>query len=689
MSRLPNLQRMFAFIVIIAAMAGCLAYWRDTETTLAADRARAGERVEQQALLTSQAADQALDRLMDGFDLAAKQLRASWLTNRAAFDGAAQEVIRHYPEGAITHVLVLDAQGNLAYSSSDSETWLYFGDRDYFRAQSGSRNDWLYVSPPLAARLTSGWVVALSRPIIIDRAFRGMIVLSLRPAYVADTFAALRRNQDDVVDIAHADGRLFSRPEQKLAPSDEGRLTDNPAFAPAAPRRGVYRDAPSGRVLGWTHSGRWPLISIAALDETPARQALEAHERQSRREAAGACLAIMALATAVAGLLLVGAQRQRLLQDSRNSQMAAAERYRSLLRTASDGIHVMDRNGRLREASQSFLDMLGYSREESAGLSVYDWDVHFSAAEIEAFLASACSPIDGGGMRQFRVRTRHRRRDGAVIDVEVNLSSVVVDGQTCLYASARDITQQVAMEQELRRSNAELEQFAYVVSHDLRQPLRAVTSYLALLKRELGDNLSDDAHEFIGFASDGARRMDELIRSLLEYSRIGRLEAPFDNVALDEVTASAALMLSDSIADVGGTITVQSPLPTIRGDHSELLRLFENLLGNAQKYRAPDRPLRIAIGCDENGGEWRVWVRDNGVGIPPKDHERIFGIFQRLVGREIEGAGIGLSVCRKIAEHHGGRIWVESAPGQGSVFIIAFPRPEAAAAPQAPTALAA
>ena len=248
------------------------------------------------------------------------------------------------------------------------------------------------------------------------------------------------------------------------------------------------------------------------------------------------------------------------------------------------------------------------------------------------------------------------------------LSSIVVD----VTERNRFEAELAAKTVELERSNADLEQFAYVASHDLRQPLRMVASYVTLLKRSLAGKLSRDEEEFMGFAVDGAKHMEALILGLLEYSRAGRGQDARRPVDLNQVVATAATNLGIS-ANPDVALSVAS-LPTITGVEGELVRLFQNLMGNAIKYRHPDRPLLLDLGCRSEGAEWVVWVQDNGIGIEAQHFDRIFKMFQRLHAEaQIEGTGIGLAICRKIARSHGGRIWVESEPDHGSRFSVAFP----------------
>jgi NO-binding membrane sensor protein with MHYT domain/nitrogen-specific signal transduction histidine kinase len=227
--------------------------------------------------------------------------------------------------------------------------------------------------------------------------------------------------------------------------------------------------------------------------------------------------------------------------------------------------------------------------------------------------------------------------------------------------------------EELGRSNAELEQFAYVASHDLQEPLRMVASYTQLLARRYRGKLDNEADEFIGFAVDGATRMQTLIRDLLSYSRVmtqGHSLQPADaTVACD----MARRNLQKSIEESGATVSV-GPLPTVRADVTQLTQLFQNLIGNALKYRNERAP-RIRVDAKAGDQEWLFSVQDNGIGIESQYFERIFQMFQRLHTRDkYSGTGIGLAICRRIVERHGGKIWVESEPGQGSTFHFAIPR---------------
>jgi PAS domain S-box-containing protein len=224
----------------------------------------------------------------------------------------------------------------------------------------------------------------------------------------------------------------------------------------------------------------------------------------------------------------------------------------------------------------------------------------------------------------------------------------------------------------LERSNQELRQFAYVASHDLQEPLRMVGSYLQLLERRYKDRLDGPALEFIAFAVDGATRMKQLINDLLEYSRVERSDRELAQTESSRPVSEALANLAASIKEAGAEVSVED-LPRIRADHVQLRQLFQNLIGNAVKFRGP-RPSRVRVRAQRSGPEWIFAVEDNGIGIEPRFYDRIFEVFQRLHSREeYPGTGIGLAICKKIVERHGGRIWVESRAGEGTTFFFTLP----------------
>ncbi len=237
----------------------------------------------------------------------------------------------------------------------------------------------------------------------------------------------------------------------------------------------------------------------------------------------------------------------------------------------------------------------------------------------------------------------------------------------------QDITEQKRAEQKLERTNANLEEFAYVTSHDLQEPLRAMASYSQLLEKRYKDKLDQDAKDFIGFIVEAADRMQTLIADLLAYSRAGRKGLKMSRVNCNEVVRGVTEGLSQAIEDAGATVSYED-LPAVAGAEVAFTQVFQNLIGNALKFHGPQPP-EIRIAATRGYNEWIFSVSDNGIGMEPKYAEKIFKVFQRLHSRsEYDGTGIGLSICRKIVENWGGRIWVESEPGRGSTFYFTVPK---------------
>jgi signal transduction histidine kinase len=298
------------------------------------------------------------------------------------------------------------------------------------------------------------------------------------------------------------------------------------------------------------------------------------------------------------------------------------------------------------------------------------------SAALDAALGGAC---EGRVVEDIRfIRTDGAERVGQ-FRAEVAFAADGLPERVDI--TIQDITDRKQMEQkldalvlELRRSNEELEQFAYVASHDLRQPLRTVRSYMTLIEESLDDKLDGETREFMDFIRDGVRRMDALITDLLAYSRVGRAstDQPVDSGRAADL---AVMDLQGEIDEANAHVTMPGKMPVVLGDAGELARLFQNLIGNAVKYRNPDCRPEVVVGVADHGEAWEFTVADNGIGIPAEHAERVFGIFQRLHARdEYEGTGIGLAICRKVVERQGGRIWVEPNPKGGTIFHFTWPK---------------
>ena len=287
----------------------------------------------------------------------------------------------------------------------------------------------------------------------------------------------------------------------------------------------------------------------------------------------------------------------------------------------------------------------------------------------------------------------HLRQDGSTFEASVRLTRISEQGQDALLATVRDISQRKALEhqvavmvKQLQASNEDLEQFAYVASHDLTEPLRVIASFLELLQQRYADTLDDKANQYIDFAVDGAGRMKQLLDGLLKLSRVGtrgKEMRPLDaDVALDRAMSN----LSSTVQEQGAEVT-REPLPRVEGDETQLTQLFQNLVGNAIKFQPPGGSARVHVASRRDGDLVEFSVSDNGIGVPPEHAGKIFELFKRLhVRKKYDGSGIGLSICKKIVERHGGAIWLESTPGEGTVFRFTLPGEPESGTPAAPDA---
>jgi len=352
--------------------------------------------------------------------------------------------------------------------------------------------------------------------------------------------------------------------------------------------------------------------------------------------------------------------------------------------TMADGIVIVGLDEKVIDCNEAILRLTQRSREEIIGKPSADLlapEFRSQIPDARKFLVGSILTRTMPGLREkggVRTDSQLLRKNGESVDIEANISVIedAVGQPGALLIVARDVTERKKMEQQLnstladlQRSNAELEQFAYIASHDLQEPLRMIASYIQLIEEDYKEKLDADADQYIAFAVEGAKRMQTLIEDLLAYSRVGTRGEPLMPTSMKSALSEAIANLEVAIEESHAVVT-HDQLPTVLGDESQLIQLFQNLVGNAIKFKSDDAPA-IHVGVEETKDDWVFSVRDNGIGIDMKYAERIFTVFQRLHSREeYAGTGIGLAVVKKIVERHGGRIWVESTPAKGSTFYF-------------------
>jgi len=582
-------------------------------------------------------------------------------------------------------------------------------DRQHFQfQQTHFAENRLYIGPPVEDPIRRRPVIFLSRPILgADGGLVGTVSTAAPPDFVTDALAATLR-PEGTSGVFFTDGRVMKRLPDDGYPN--ASMAETPVFK--AYQRGepfadvVGRMDATRRVVGFAPVPGYPLVVAVGLsrDSILAETATEMkiqialqmgftaivlslawgfQRSERRRQSVTARLIEMdhrhleELSTAVA-------ERTRELDEAMAALKDSETRFRSIVDTAPLPI-VLTRiaDDRVAYINEAAAQAFGVPRASAEGLKAPE---HYDDPAVRIRLKAALE--QAGTVRDFEATLR--RANGERFDALLSVGTFTIEGERMMITVAHDVTESRRLHQELARSNSDLEQFSYAVSHDLQEPLRMVSSYLALLERRSADHLTDEAREFIFFAVDGAQRMSRMISDLLEYSRVHRRGRRFAPVELDVACSEALANLAAAIGAAEAEI-VREPLPRVVGDASQLMRVFQNLVSNALKYRRPDAKPVVRIAAHRDGAEWRVSVADNGIGIDPGQADRLFQVFQRLHSRvQYEGSGIGLALCRRIVERHGGRIWFESAgTDQGSTFHFTLPAESAGGGDVQPMPMAA
>jgi two-component system CheB/CheR fusion protein len=358
------------------------------------------------------------------------------------------------------------------------------------------------------------------------------------------------------------------------------------------------------------------------------------------------------------------------IEDMTERKEAAEIQYRRIFESAKDGIIVIDGStGQVIDVNPYFLELTRYSRQDLVGQAFWEIAPFRKAEEGRRLVPETnereITQYDSVGLQAH---------DGRQLIAALIANRYWVREQSFIQVNVRDVTQRRQSEEDLRRSNLDLQQFAFAASHDLQEPLRTVINQVELFQKEYRGKLGPDADEIIQFITVATDRMRQMVLDLLNYSQVARGAIIISATSMEAVLATALSNLQLAIANANARITFD-PLPIVWMDHSQAVQLLQNLIGNALKYRSAEPP-RIHLSSRQAGNEWIISVKDNGLGIDPRFHLHIFTVFKRLHGREYPGTGIGLATCHRIMERHGGRIWVESEVGKGSTFFFSVPIPQ-------------
>lgn len=367
--------------------------------------------------------------------------------------------------------------------------------------------------------------------------------------------------------------------------------------------------------------------------------------------------------------------------DPRLERRESDSRLMAVLDTVVDAVITIDETGIVQSFNRAAERIFGYRVGEVVGrkVNILMPEPYHSEHDryLHNYLTTGIRKIIGIGREVVG-----RRKDGSIFPMELAVSEARVGNRRIFTGIIRDISERRQAEQERERliaeleaKNAEMERFTYTVSHDLKSPLITIRGFLGLLEKDMAAGNGQRLKEDIGHIQEAVRRMQLLLDELLTLSRIGRLSTTLREIPLAELAWEAVKQVAGQIAEGRVQVTVAPELPTVHGDYPRLLEVLQNLLDNAVKFMGEQTEPRVEIGSRREGEETVIFVRDNGIGIDPRYHQKIFGLFERL-SADTEGTGIGLALVKRIVEVHGGRIWVESAPGQGTTFYFTLPGKE-------------
>jgi len=686
------LGRLLLVLLVLVAAAAALV-WLQAERVQQTLQREALQRAEQRAQQLADAHAAQVEALLGGIDVVLLQLRREWVARPEGFDVVARDLLSALPPGAVSHVTVVNAAGDIVYNSLDSIERVNVADRDHFKAHQGG-GDRLHVGEPVRSRLLDdAWTVIVNRPLLRNGRFEGALNVSVLTDHLGRLLASRALGPRDVVALMHRSGAFVARGRQHAEAMGRRLPQDRPFLADHEAETGLFRAA--GEVDGITRIYAWkrlpgaPLVAAVGLSEDEALTPLAAGRARERALFATLLGVMLAAGVAVAVLLWQSGQRQRALE--RNER-----RYRSLVDSSPDAIYLV-RDGRFAYVNPATLRLLrANSPEQLLGQPVLDRvhpSLHEQVLRRRAQLRETLQPVPV-------IEERLIRLDGSEVEVEVTAAPFVDEHGIASQVIVRDVTerrraaralQQLADELERRvlertaelehardeaeRANRAKSEFLSRMSHELRTPLNAILGFGQLLELDLAE---PKPRGQVLQILDAGRHLLSLINDVLDLSRIeaGQFAVRPEPVALRPLV-DEVLALMQPQAQARG-IVLQGPGPgqaelAVRADRTRLKQVLLNLLSNAVKYNRPQGGVSVAV---ERHGLWcRLVVADTGPGLTPDQQARLFVPFERLGAAQsaVEGTGIGLALSRRLVEMMDGRIGVDSAPGQGSRFWVELP----------------
>jgi len=633
----------------------------------------------------AQSIELAIDGLIDSVDIALQasadditRRMTEGRTDRASITDLLIRQQRRLPH--VAYLRAMNSDGDLLYGPDLPEPPVNNRDRDYFIRLRDAPDAGLMVRKPVFGHVAKRWLWSFARRIAKpEGGFGGVIIAAIYTDEIRTLLEQINQGATNSITLRDADLGLIAR--TRFLSDDPDPTGDTHLSVPfqqalaANPQEGSFvsgatsRDGIS-RIQSYRRSPKYGFLVAVGI---PREAALAEWHKEAE--------VVAALVAAFIAAALAFARQISLSWRRHERDMAALEANREDLRQAQEianlGSYSYDLVADLWTSSAILDGIFGiddeYPRDAAHWIALVAPEARQDMAEYLNAIVAERWDFD----REYRIV---RQRDGQACWVhgKGKFRLDATGAPVALVGTIQDITWRKEAEAEslhhlaeVERSNADLEQFAYVASHDLREPLRMISSYMSLLERRYSDRLDQDGRDFLGFACDGALRMDRLVLDLLEFSRIARRGAPIMAMRVRPTIEQVMHDLTPVIGESGALVTLDATLnaPHVAGDAGQVARLFQNLIGNAIKYRAEGRQLDIRVDCARRDGFWEFRVADNGIGIEPQYFERVFGIFQRLHTRErYDGTGIGLAICKKIVERHGGTIWITSEPDKGSTF---------------------